>query len=102
VDGLAQPRALRVVVHALRMQERGDASLSAHHPRLRYEALVEIRLLPLEERIVLRRVQEVLRAVRRLERGEVASAQAVAVNDLLAQPRKFGCAMFADGVERRR
>ena len=61
VQRLPKRAALRVVVHAFRMQEARDAGLASDHPRLGDEALVQIRLLAREQRIVLARIQVRLR-----------------------------------------
>ena len=61
VQGFPERATLRVVVHALRVQEARDAVPAADHPRLRQEALVQVGLLAREQGVVLPGVQERLR-----------------------------------------
>ena len=86
-----QRAAFRVVVHALRMQEARDATLASDHPRLGYEALVQIRLLTREQRIVLPRIQVGLRRLGLLQLRQPCAPQVrMPREDVAAQPADLG------------
>ena len=63
----AELSALRVVVHALGMEEAGNAAIASDHPTLWQEALEQVGLLSCQQGVVLARVQKRLRRLRLLD-----------------------------------
>ena len=84
VQRFPEGAALRVVVHAFRVQEAGNPVLTPEHPRLRQEALVQVGLLAREQGVVLPGVQKVLRRLGLFELGQPVGPQAGAPVERIA------------------